>query len=415
MKQVSVKTFSLHDFDAQILKTLAFDTASVTYYTELASITQEQLTERREYEHIGCHPFLVLKNGKTEEKGYNCKTFFCTGYQKGTKQCLSNTGEPYGGIVEMSRRQSIPFIEDVRKDFADFPLGDQTEEMHRRIDQLHSIRCRPFYMHMFDVLVAEGYQCDEAGEYPYFSPANLCLDNWRDAEDVFSCRIQERLDEFDIRRLALLYRGGVAASSALSASSAASSEASTVTGSTVASFPDVIAGHYGYTAIMELTKRGVIHGYSDGAFRPQNTVNRAEFVHMLLSGLHAEDLRGEIQCFPDVHQEWYAPPVCAAHRLGWIQGYRDGKFRPEQMLRRDEGLKIVVASLGLPLTSPAPLPPDVADGTWFTPYARKAMELRIILEPTFRPMQLATRADAAVWMYRALRAKMQLESEAVVQ
>lgn len=267
---------------------------------------------------------------------------------------------------------------------------------------MSEVRCRPFYIRMFDILIGEGYTCDEVGQFPYFSPANLCKDDWRDQKKVFSCTLPERRDEVEIRKTAISLREDRSVSSA--ASSASSSDFSVMTGIPPTSFVDVIAGQYGYTAIMDLLRRGIIRGYDDGLFRPKAMVNRAEFVKMLIGGLHPSEAQGETNCFPDVTDEWFASSVCAAKRLGWVSGYSDGRYRPDQVIRRDEGLKIVVASLGLPLETTAPAPPDVASSTWFTPYARKAMELRLILEPTFRPMLIATRADAAVWMYRGLQA-----------
>ena len=402
---VSLQEFALHDFDKDILKKLGFEIGVVVYYSEMASINSEQITERKHHERIGCNPFLVMKEGQVLEKGYNCRSFFCAGYLKGPKQCINEAGEPMGGVVEINRRLSLMEIPIVDTFFETFVEEEKTDAMRLRMKELDSVRCRPFYLRMVDILVGEGYACDEVGAFPYFSPANVCTDDWRDAKDTFTCRIPERTDEFGIRLTAIELRGEGTASSALSEWASVSSESSSSSGMGVITFfPDVIAGQYGFTAIMDLLRRGVIQGYDDGLFRPKATVNRAEFVKMLMAGLHPEEAQRETDCFPDVTDQWFSGYVCAAKRLGWVSGYRDGMYRPEQTIRRDEGLKIVVASLGHALDSAAPLPPDVADETWFTPYARKAMELRLILEPTFRPMLLATRADAAVWMYRALQA-----------
>lgn len=398
---VSLKSFRWHDFDERILQVLGFQSATVVFFSELGSVTPEQLTELQRHERVGCNPFLVLKDSQTAEKGYNCRTFFCVGYLKGPKHCQDYRGKPYGGVAELTNRLGkISQHREARKDFAAFPQSDQTDLMRERIKELARINCRPFYTTMFDVLVGEGYECNEVGAYPYFSSSNVCRDDWRDSKEAFECRIPERKDEFLIRAQAIELRGGGFSSTAKVATATGSSSSSAAV-----RFPDILEGRYGYTAITSLAAQGVIRGYPDGTFRPSVNVNRAEFLHLLIAGLHPDQLQGEHDCFPDTAVSWYSPAVCAARRLGWVQGYGDGTFRPQQSIRRDEGLKIVIASLGIPLTASAPLPPDVAEGTWFTPYARTAMEHRLILEPTFRPMQLATRADAAVWMFRALRAK----------
>jgi hypothetical protein len=45
----------------------------------------------------------------------------------------------------------------------------------------------------------------------------------------------------------------------------------------------------------------------------------------------------------------------------------------------------------------------VDEGEWYTPYVRKAVELRLLLEPTFLPKGEVSRADAAVWLFRAMK------------
>jgi hypothetical protein len=167
-------------------------------------------------------------------------------------------------------------------------------------------------------------------------------------------------------------------------------------------FPDVIKGKYGYTAITELAKQGVLRGYDDGTFKPLNNVARAEFAKMLIAGLHPEDSKGEANCFPDVADEWFATFVCATKRLNWVSGYADGYFRPAQTMTKAEGIKIVVASL-LALTPENETLTVEAGAKWYLPYVQWAVENKLLLEQTFDPNALATRADAAVWMYRASR------------
>jgi hypothetical protein len=169
-------------------------------------------------------------------------------------------------------------------------------------------------------------------------------------------------------------------------------------------FPDVISGHYGYTAIMDLAQRGIVQGYEDGTFQPTKTVNRAEFSKLLINGLYPNEIQDEIGCFPDVGREWFSSFVCAAKRLHWIIGYPDGTFKADQTIKKSEAMKIIVSSMGVSLDSAAELPAGTKDGEWYSPYIRKAMELKMILEPSFIPDAVVTRADAAVWIYRSLKA-----------
>ena len=421
---VFLAEFHLHDFDDEVLKLLGYNAGSLSYLRELASITEDQAKARKAYEAIGCNPFYVMQDGKPVEVGYNCRSFFCVGYQKGPKQCQHANGSAYGGVVEINRRLGLVTINDVQKPFADYLVTERTEKMKQRIAELEPLQCIPFYLQEFDVVVGEGYTCTEIGKYPNYSGKNSCVNDARNKEG-WVCDVPYRGDEFDRRRAIL----GLPLSTTFSSSSTGSSQSSLSSGSgssvsqmssssssgrrrrgsggTLSSptlwFPDVIEGHYGFTAIMSLARTGVIRGYPDGTFQPTKTVNRAEFLHILMNGIHAADLQGEGGCFLDITFDWYTESVCAAKRRGWVGGYSDRKFHPERTMRKAEAIKMVIASLGVSIDSTAELPLGVPGNQWYTPYIRRAVELNILLEPSFNAAADVTRADTAVWMYRALK------------
>lgn len=412
-KPFFAQEFHLHDFDQSILDAMGYEstaTASIAYFRELGSVSEDQARLRRAYEPIGCHPFYVMKNGKTEEQGYNCRSFFCTGYTKGPKVCRDTRGSAYGGVVEINRRLGLVTINDVRKLFADYPSNDRSDEMKLKIADMEKVRCKPFYLQEFDVIVGEGYACDEIGSYPHFSGAFNCVTDTRNKEGKV-CNITVRDNEMDLRaqivtNLPASSSSAGSSQSSIGSQSSQSSAISSVSSSESSSvqpvtFPDIEEGKYGYTAIVSLATRGIIRGYPDGTFRPRQTVNRAEFIHLLVQGLHPSKLQAETHCFPDVREEWFSPATCAARRLSWIAGYADGRFHGARTIKKSEALKIIVASMGVPLSSTGPLPPGTADGQWYTPYIRTAMELGLILEPSLYAESEVTRADAAVWMYRA--------------
>lgn len=78
-----------------------------------------------------------------------------------------------------------------------------------------------------------------------------------------------------------------------------------------ASFPDVSASHANYDAIIYVQSRGIVSGYPDGSFRPNQTINRAEFVKILVganeSALLVENIDKDTpMSFPDVRPEhWF--------------------------------------------------------------------------------------------------------------
>jgi hypothetical protein len=408
-------SFRIHDADEAILRLLGYTntSASLLYFREAASITEEQARQRRQYEPIGCHPFYVMLNGKADELGYNCRSFYCVGYLKGPKQCQDVRGKAYGGVSEISRRLGLVTIQDIRKPYKDYAAADRTSAMSKRIAELEKVACDPFFLQEFDVVVGDGFQCKEIGKYPQFSGEFSCVLDTRNKEGV-ECTLELRDNEMELRERIVGPQSSSSASSGSgttavpvsensSDSSISSSSQASSSSLLAVTFPDIEQGKYGYTAIVALAARGIIKGYPDGTFRPKNVVNRAEFVHLLALGVHPDQVRKEGDCFPDVTRQWFSATTCAARRLKWVSGYADGKFHPERTMRRSEAIKVIVASMGQPLDSSTALPLGVPTDAWYTPYIRKAVELGIILEPAFVPEGEVTRADAAVWMYRSAK------------
>ncbi len=191
-------------------------------------------------------------------------------------------------------------------------------------------------------------------------------------------------------------------SSRTSSASRASSASSRRSSSSVSArqiFPDVPKTRAGYAAIQALYAAGVIGGYPDGTFRPDDGINRAEFAKILVAGFRRSELRGETRCFADVWEEWFASPVCAARRLGWIDGYPDGTFKPAQRINRAEALKILIVAFGLRPPTGGLLPRDVPADAWFEPAVSAAVQAGIVDPRTaFHPGRDLTREDAAIWI-----------------
>ena len=113
-------------------------------------------------------------------------------------------------------------------------------------------------------------------------------------------------------------------------------------------FPD-LSGHADQAAVEALAARGIITGGSDGLFRPDGAMTRAEFAAIVVRalGLDTGSLGGEA-VFSDVAPEaWYAPYVDAACRYGIVSGVGDGKFCPDGTLSRQEAAVMVARAAGL--------------------------------------------------------------------
>ena len=110
------------------------------------------------------------------------------------------------------------------------------------------------------------------------------------------------------------------------------------------SFRDVPDGKWYTTYVATLEKAGVIVDSKDGDFRPNDAITRAELASMLAQ---FANVTGGTNTFSDVPAtHWAADYIAAAVRSGWIQGYPDGTFRPEQTIKRAEMTAMVNRALG---------------------------------------------------------------------
>ena len=111
-------------------------------------------------------------------------------------------------------------------------------------------------------------------------------------------------------------------------------------------FSDVSADKWYNNAVSTLSHMGVIGGYADGTFRPDAPISRAEFAKIAVS-FTQNNGSAVYNYFTDVKTtDWFAPYVTAAKDAGLIEGYSDGSFKPESKITRAEACAIVNRTLG---------------------------------------------------------------------
>ena len=109
-------------------------------------------------------------------------------------------------------------------------------------------------------------------------------------------------------------------------------------------FSDIADGAWYIPAVTAMSEAGVINGYEDGTFKPDNKITRAEFVTMLMQSRNIEKYT-ELP-FSDVSSElWSADYIYSAYKAGYIDGYDDGTFRPDSPITRAEAVKIINKAL----------------------------------------------------------------------
>lgn len=168
-------------------------------------------------------------------------------------------------------------------------------------------------------------------------------------------------------------------------------------------------GHWAKAVVDQATMLGIVSGYPDGTFRPNDEVSRAEFSVMLGRGLNLDTFDADAFDFVDDEQipEWASSYIAQAVHKGIISGYADGTFRPNQAMNRAEAVSILIRALNLPVVQDASVPFLDADQIqeWAKPYVAAAYEIGLVSgrdEQRFAPQEKVTRAEAVTMLIRML-------------
>lgn len=116
-----------------------------------------------------------------------------------------------------------------------------------------------------------------------------------------------------------------------------------------ADFSDVATTHKYYTAISNLSAYGILDGFEDGTFHPDDKVTRAQFAKIICYALNAgSSTTGPVETgFTDVAPEhWAAGNIKMAASRGIINGMGDGTFAPEANIKFEQAVKMIVCALG---------------------------------------------------------------------
>ncbi len=170
-----------------------------------------------------------------------------------------------------------------------------------------------------------------------------------------------------------------------------------------AAFSDVEATHSNYTAITTLADMGIINGYTDGTFKPDNAVTRAEMAK-LISVLYGYDVATVAKSpFTDVADDhWAVTFISTMKDVGIINGMGDGTFLPNNEVTYEQCLKMIVCALNWGEVAAQASTPD----DWSLGYRQHATRLGITkyvsVESNSSP---APRGVVAQLLYNSLDAK----------
>ncbi|REK77698.1 S-layer homology domain-containing protein [Paenibacillus paeoniae] len=176
------------------------------------------------------------------------------------------------------------------------------------------------------------------------------------------------------------------------------------------SFTDM-AGHWGRQDVERLAAKGIIQGRSAEQFDPSGSLTRAETAAMLIRalGIVPSDAGSS---FSDIEDKGYETAVVAAQKAGLITGYSDGTFRPNEKVTREELAVMIARAIAYTgaAQNKATGNQHLSDADRISPWALEAaiqsFDLGIIKGDavgSFRPQAAATRAEMAAMLSRMLQ------------
>lgn len=173
--------------------------------------------------------------------------------------------------------------------------------------------------------------------------------------------------------------------------------------------PSDLKGHWAQESVNNLIEQGVLNGYPDGTFRPDQSITRAELAKTLAVAYGFQS-SGVQDVFPDTQGHWAQDYIVALAHNEIITGYPNGSFKPEAPVTRAEMVTMLTRLLKIGAEDEQytmefiPSFPDLEEDYWAFHQIELASRLSILpgyYQPEFHPSRLANRADTA-WMIEQL-------------
>ena len=166
-----------------------------------------------------------------------------------------------------------------------------------------------------------------------------------------------------------------------------------------------IAGHWAENDIKQLVALGAITGYTDGSFKPDNSITRAEFATVLVKAFNLASQSGKV--FTDTDKHWAKDFIATAASYGIIKGYDAVTFGPDDFINREQMAVMIVRAAKLDTVSEGTFYSDAASiSAWAKDAVATTVKAGIFngySDNTFKPLDDATRAEAVTVIVKALK------------
>jgi|GEM_PF-2050731 hypothetical protein len=166
-----------------------------------------------------------------------------------------------------------------------------------------------------------------------------------------------------------------------------------------------ISGHWAQADIQKLVAAGAISGYPNKTFKPNNNITRAEFAVTLVKALKLAPKSGKV--FNDTAKHWAKDSIATAQAYGIISGYSDTKFGPNDNITREQMAVMITKAASLKAAANAKTFTDSAKvSAWAKDAVIAASSNGIISgypDGSFKPKANATRAEAATMIVKIMK------------
>lgn len=168
-----------------------------------------------------------------------------------------------------------------------------------------------------------------------------------------------------------------------------------------------ISNHWSRAVVEALAEKGIVSGFEDNSFRPENKVTRAEFAKLIVKTFKLDET--EVQAFKDVSvTDWFAPFVGAAYKADIVNGNGMGEFLPLASITREDCCVMIYRALlfkGKSFNEKM----EFSDFADVSAYAVEAIsnlggsKLISGYNGNFLPKNLTTRAEACTMLYNVVK------------
>ncbi|MBJ8059127.1 S-layer homology domain-containing protein [Bacillus cereus] len=169
-------------------------------------------------------------------------------------------------------------------------------------------------------------------------------------------------------------------------------------------FKDVPENHWSYKAIMDLKEKNIVAGYGNGMFGFGDNITRGQVARLIYAYLKPVDELTTQKPFTDIEGHMFEKEILALNKAGIMNGFGNGKFGPDNVLTREQLAVVLTKAFNFQATSTTTFK-DVDKNYWATNAISALQENKITTgtgDNKFEPQSLVTREQYALFLYNAI-------------